>query len=140
MTWWSWLLVALAVSLVTYALFVGLLVVAGRRDDARAFATLVPDCIVLVGRLVRDPRVPRRRKAFPPALPRLLRPGGGAGPRSAGAAPPQGAPARARRLPRAAVRSRAGLHPRRRSARRRSRRCPRASQPPPRRGRAAHPR
>ena len=65
MHWWSWLLVALAVSLVVYALFIGLLVVAGRRDDARAFVTLIPDCIVLVGRLVRDPRVvPRRRKAL----------------------------------------------------------------------------
>ena len=64
MNWWSWLLVALAVSLVVYALFVGLLVVAGRRDDARALVTLIPDCIVLVGRLVRDPRVPRRRKAL----------------------------------------------------------------------------
>ena len=64
MTWWSWLLVGLAVSLAVYALFVGLLVVAGRRDDGRALATLIPDCIVLVGRLVRDPRVPRRRKAL----------------------------------------------------------------------------
>ena len=64
MTWWSWLLVGLAVSLAVYALFVGLLVVAGRRDDARALATLIPDCIVLVGRLVRDPRVSRRRKAL----------------------------------------------------------------------------
>ena len=64
MNWWSWLLVALAVSLVVYALFVALLVVAGRRDDARAFVTLIPDCIVLVGRLVRDPRVPPRRKAL----------------------------------------------------------------------------
>ena len=64
MTWWSWLLVALAVSLVAYAVFVGLLVVAGRRDDARAFVTLIPDCVVLVGRLVGDPRVPRRRKAL----------------------------------------------------------------------------
>src|SRR6478735_7032202 len=64
MHWWSWLLVALAVSLVVYALFVGLLVVFGRRGDARAFVTLIPDCIVLVGRLVRDPRVPRRRKAL----------------------------------------------------------------------------
>jgi uncharacterized membrane protein YkvA (DUF1232 family) len=64
MTWWSWLLLALAVSLVVYAAFVGLLVVAGRRDDARAFVTLIPDCIVLVGRLVRDPRVPRGRKAL----------------------------------------------------------------------------
>jgi uncharacterized membrane protein YkvA (DUF1232 family) len=64
MNWWSWLLVALSVSLVVYALFVALLVVAGRREDARAFATLIPDSVVLVGRLARDPRVPRRRKAL----------------------------------------------------------------------------
>ena len=38
------------------------LVAAGRRGDARAVATLIPDCIVLVTRLARDPRVPRRRK------------------------------------------------------------------------------
>ena len=50
--------------IVVYAVFVGLLVVAGRRDDARAFVTLIPDCVVLVGRLVRDPRVPRRRKVL----------------------------------------------------------------------------
>jgi len=64
MTWRSWVLVALALSLAVYALFVAFLVLAGRRDDARAFATLIADCIVLVGRLVRDPRVPRRRKAL----------------------------------------------------------------------------
>lgn len=38
------------------------LIVAGRRTEARALAGFVPDCIVLVGRLLRDPRVPRRRK------------------------------------------------------------------------------
>ena len=38
------------------------LVAVGRRDDARALATFIPDCIVLVTRLARDPRVPRRRK------------------------------------------------------------------------------
>ncbi len=62
MNWWSWVLAALAISLLVYALFIVVLIVVGRRDDARAFATLIPDCIVLVGRLVRDPRVSRRRK------------------------------------------------------------------------------
>jgi uncharacterized membrane protein YkvA (DUF1232 family) len=38
------------------------LVFAGRRGDARALATFIPDCIVLVTRLTRDPRVPGRRK------------------------------------------------------------------------------
>ena len=64
MTWWGWLLVALAITVLIYALFVGLLVALGRQEDARAFATLIPDCIVLVSRLVRDPRVPRWRKAL----------------------------------------------------------------------------
>lgn len=62
MDWWEWPLVALAPTLIIYAGFVASLIVAGRRDDARALATLIPDCIVLVGRLVRDQRVPRRRK------------------------------------------------------------------------------
>ena len=62
MPWWAWLLVGLAVTAVVYAAFVISLVVLGRRDDARALATFIPDCIGLVGRLARDPRVPRRRK------------------------------------------------------------------------------
>ena len=61
---WTWLVVALAVTLFVYAVFIVVLVALGRREDARAFATLIPDCIVLAGRLVRDPRVPRWRKAF----------------------------------------------------------------------------
>jgi uncharacterized membrane protein YkvA (DUF1232 family) len=62
MTWWAWLLIALGVTLLIYAAFIGWLVAVGRREDARAFATLIPDCIVLVSRLVRDPRVSRPRK------------------------------------------------------------------------------
>jgi uncharacterized membrane protein YkvA (DUF1232 family) len=37
-------------------------VAAGRRTDARALAGFIPDCLVLVKRLLGDPRVPRRRK------------------------------------------------------------------------------
>ena len=48
--------------LALYALFVAGLAVAGRRSQARALAGVVPDCIVLVKRLLGDPRVPRRRK------------------------------------------------------------------------------
>ena len=60
--WWVWPLIALAaIALLWGALVVGL-VVAGRREDARALATFIPDCIVLLSRLLRDPRVPRRRK------------------------------------------------------------------------------
>jgi uncharacterized membrane protein YkvA (DUF1232 family) len=60
--WWEWLLVSFAVILVAYAAFVGWLVARGRRADARALATFIPDCIVLVSRLAREPAVPRRRK------------------------------------------------------------------------------
>jgi uncharacterized membrane protein YkvA (DUF1232 family) len=38
------------------------LLVLGRRRDAREVARFVPDCIVLFKRLLRDPRVPRRAK------------------------------------------------------------------------------
>ena len=62
MPWWGWFLVGLAVWAVVYAIFVVALVLVGRRGDARTFATFIPDCIVLVTRLLREPRVPRRRK------------------------------------------------------------------------------
>jgi uncharacterized membrane protein YkvA (DUF1232 family) len=62
MPWWSWLLVSFAALVLVWAGFVLWLVAAGRRDHARALATFIPDCIVLVTRLARDPRVPRRRK------------------------------------------------------------------------------
>ena len=62
MSWWQWLLVSLAVVVGGYAAFVAWLVILGRRGEARALATFIPDCIVLVTRLARDPRVPRRRK------------------------------------------------------------------------------
>src|SRR2546428_1928969 len=62
MVWWIWLLIGLATVVAAYAAFVSWLVVLGRRDDARALVTFIPDCIVLVSRLARDPRVPRRRK------------------------------------------------------------------------------
>jgi uncharacterized membrane protein YkvA (DUF1232 family) len=66
--WWQWLLISLGVILVIYGAFLAWLVMRGRRDDARAFARLIPDCIVLVTRLTRDPRVPRRRKVLLIAL------------------------------------------------------------------------
>jgi uncharacterized membrane protein YkvA (DUF1232 family) len=68
MDWWAWFLIALGVALTLYAAFVCALVVAGRREAARAFATFIPDCIVLVSRLARDRRVPRRRKVLLLAL------------------------------------------------------------------------
>ena len=66
--WWAWLLISFAVILVAYSAFVGWLVVRGRREDARALATFIPDCIVLVLRLTREPRVPRHRKLLLVAL------------------------------------------------------------------------
>lgn len=62
MTAWHWLLLAAAVTLAIYAAFVGWLLLAGRRKDARALAGFVPDCVVLVRRLLGDDRVPRRSK------------------------------------------------------------------------------
>jgi uncharacterized membrane protein YkvA (DUF1232 family) len=66
--WWEWLLISLGVVIAVYAAFLAWLVLRGRREDARAFATFIPDCVVLVTRLVRDPRVPRRRKILLVAL------------------------------------------------------------------------
>ena len=62
MSWWTWFLISLGATLAVYAAFVGWLIVRGRHADARALATFIPDCIVLVSRLAREPRVPRRRK------------------------------------------------------------------------------
>jgi uncharacterized membrane protein YkvA (DUF1232 family) len=68
MSIWAWSLVGIGVFLLVYAAFVLVLVLAGRRESARALATFIPDCIVLCSRLVRDPRVPRRRKLLLVAL------------------------------------------------------------------------
>jgi uncharacterized membrane protein YkvA (DUF1232 family) len=58
----EWTLLGLAISVAVYAAAVLALVALGRRSDARALAGFMPDCVVLVRRLSRDPRVPRRRK------------------------------------------------------------------------------
>ena len=59
---WPWgvLLIALALYTVAVAAFLA----AGRREDARALAGFIPDCVVLVGRLARDRRVSRARRAL----------------------------------------------------------------------------
>jgi len=66
--WWAWLLISLGVALAIYGAFLAWLVHRGRREDARALATFIPDCIVLVTRLARDPRVSRRHKLVLVAL------------------------------------------------------------------------
>lgn len=62
MSFLGWLLASLAVLVVLYGSAVAILVAVGRRTDARAIATFIPDCIVLTSRLLRDPKVPGRRK------------------------------------------------------------------------------
>jgi uncharacterized membrane protein YkvA (DUF1232 family) len=62
------LLVLVAVALGAYAAAVAALVVAGRRTDARALAGFIPDCVVLLRRLMADERVPRARKLLLAAL------------------------------------------------------------------------
>jgi uncharacterized membrane protein YkvA (DUF1232 family) len=56
------LLIAAIATLSLYAACVIALLVAGRRQDARALAGFIPDSVVLFRRLLRDPRVPRRSK------------------------------------------------------------------------------
>ena len=62
MSWELWTLALLGGLALVWGAAVLVLVFAGRRTQARALAGFIPDCIVLVGRLLRDPRVPRRRK------------------------------------------------------------------------------
>lgn len=64
----EWLVAGLLVALGLYACVLLFLVVSGRRSDARAWARCLPDCVVLVRRLMADPRVPRSRKALLAAL------------------------------------------------------------------------
>lgn len=65
---WTWLLVGVGIFLAAYLGFIAALLLAGRRAQARALATFIPDCAVLLRRLLSDPRVPRRRRALLVAL------------------------------------------------------------------------
>ena len=56
---WGLLLIALGV----YVVAVAAVLAAGRREDARALAGFIPDCLVMVGRLARDARISRPRRA-----------------------------------------------------------------------------
>jgi uncharacterized membrane protein YkvA (DUF1232 family) len=56
---WGLLLIALGL----YVVAVASLIAAGRREDARALAGFIPDCLVLVSRLARDERISRPRRA-----------------------------------------------------------------------------
>jgi uncharacterized membrane protein YkvA (DUF1232 family) len=59
---WPWGLLMLVVGL--YVVSIAGLIAAGRREDARALAGFIPDCLVLVSRLARDPRISRPRRAI----------------------------------------------------------------------------
>lgn len=65
---WQEILIGLGATLLAYALFLVWLIVAGRKEEARAFVGLVPDFVVLFRRLLSDCRVPRRRKLVLAAL------------------------------------------------------------------------
>jgi uncharacterized membrane protein YkvA (DUF1232 family) len=58
---WPWGLLLFIVGF--YLLAVAALIAAGRREDARALAGFIPDCLVLVSRLARDGRISRSRRA-----------------------------------------------------------------------------
>jgi uncharacterized membrane protein YkvA (DUF1232 family) len=58
---WPWELLLLIVGL--YVVGIAALIAAGRREDARALAGFIPDCVVLVSRLARDRRISRPRRA-----------------------------------------------------------------------------
>ena len=64
----AWLLYALGGAVAAYALIVLVLFIGGRREDARAVAGFVPDCVLLFSRLLRDKRLPRRHKLLVAAL------------------------------------------------------------------------
>lgn len=60
--WWTWFVLGFGIAACLWLSFVLVLVLVGRRAHARALAGFIPDCLVLVTRLLRDPRVPRKRK------------------------------------------------------------------------------
>jgi uncharacterized membrane protein YkvA (DUF1232 family) len=59
---WPWGLLIFIAGL--YVVAVAALIAAGRREDARALAGFIPDCVVLVSRLARDARISRARRVF----------------------------------------------------------------------------
>ena len=64
----QWLLLVAACLLVVYAALVIALIITGRWQVVRGVARFVPDCVVLLRRLLGDPRVPRRHKLLLGAL------------------------------------------------------------------------
>ncbi len=58
---WPWGLLLFIAGV--YVLAVAALIAAGRREDARALAGFIPDCVVMVSRLARDRRISKPRRA-----------------------------------------------------------------------------
>jgi len=56
------LLISLAIVVAIYVAFVLTLYLLGRKQDARAWARYIPDCVIVFKRLLGDPMVPRGSK------------------------------------------------------------------------------
>jgi uncharacterized membrane protein YkvA (DUF1232 family) len=65
---WVWLGVGLGAAIVLWLLLVAALLAFGRKEDARELLAFIPDCVILVKRLLGDARVPRRAKLILVAL------------------------------------------------------------------------
>ena len=57
MTTTEWLLTAAGAAIALYAVGVIVLIALGRRSDARALAGFIPDCLVILRRVLGDSRV-----------------------------------------------------------------------------------
>src|SRR5439155_19872160 len=65
----AWALgIGLGATLALWLLLVGALFALGRKEDARELLAFIPDCVLLVKRLLADRRVPRRAKVLLVAL------------------------------------------------------------------------
>jgi uncharacterized membrane protein YkvA (DUF1232 family) len=61
-SFWPWGLLLFIAGV--YIVGIAALIAAGRREDARALAGFIPDCVVLVSRLARDKRISRPRRVL----------------------------------------------------------------------------
>jgi uncharacterized membrane protein YkvA (DUF1232 family) len=68
MSAWLWLPIGLGAAVALWLLLVGALFAFGRKEDARELLAFIPDCVILVKRLLGDSRVPRRAKLILIAL------------------------------------------------------------------------
>ncbi len=55
----NWAYYAVGIPLGLYLTVIVAFILAGKREDARAIAGFIPDCVVLFSRLLRDKRLPR---------------------------------------------------------------------------------